>query len=259
MTPPISVARRGNPAPLARMVAGFVAVSLALSACGSSAETTSATTSTADTSATTVGLDLRGERYCEVLALTIVDGMGTADVYNSFPMNRCPEGLWSKLDAAAIAAELDVAIAVLNGPRFWLMNSVEKAGDLDELEETNFGGISMRLLATVEVGPMAEATKPYTIREVNRSTIFTFDAGAVVYELVAPDGAVYVMQSWSQQKDPSLQEADLAGLGSRLELLPGWSYRSRTLEAPLVVDTIDAPARVIQDPLGNSYSRETDS
>jgi hypothetical protein len=47
-------------------------------------------------------------------------------VYNSFPLNDCPAELWSALDAQAIAAENGEAAALLNGPRYWLMNSIEK-------------------------------------------------------------------------------------------------------------------------------------
>lgn len=87
--------------------------------------------------------------------------------------------------------------------------------------------------------------------------MLTFDAGRAVYELTASDGTVFVMQTWSQQKDPELSEADLAGLGSRLELPDGWTYDSRVLDAPLRVVTTTTPAKVLQDDLGNSYSQHT--
>ena len=51
--------------------------------------------------------------------------------------------------------------------------------------------------------------------------MFTFDEGRTVYELTDPAGSTYVMQTWSQQKDPSLEEDDLAGLGDRLHLNVG--------------------------------------
>jgi len=65
------------------------------------------------------------------------------------------------------------------------------------------------------------------------------------------------MQTYSQIKDPTLSRADLPGLASRLALPAGWTYRVRTLTAPLVVATATSAARVLQDNLENSYSEET--
>ena len=87
--------------------------------------------------------------------------------------------------------------------------------------------------------------------------MFTFDAGQTVYELTGPDGAKYVMQSWSQQIDPMLGESDLVGLSARLQLPSGWTYGARKLTVPLRVVTTTANAVVVQDDLRNSYSLET--
>jgi hypothetical protein len=110
--------------------------------------------------------------------------------------------------------------------------------------------------ATVVVGNPVEASKPYTLNSVDR-TVFSFDAGRTVYELTGPDGTKYVMQSWSQQVEPTLSEADLSTLGDRLHLPAGWSYAARTLAAPLRVVTTSSTAKVVQDDLKNTYSMET--
>jgi len=86
---------------------------------------------------------------------------------------------------------------------------------------------------------------------------FEIDAGREVYELLAPDGSIYVMQAYAQIVDPTLTASDLPGLGARLSLPAGWSYRARTLDAALVVDT-PGMATVLQDELQNSYSRHVD-
>ena len=92
---------------------------------------------------------------------------------------------------------------------------------------------------------------------MSRQASFTFDAGRQVYELVAPDGTVWVMQTYSQIKDPTLSRADLPVLASRLTLPAGWTYRVRTLNSPLVVATAATAAHVLQDNLENSYSEES--
>lgn len=102
------------------------------------------------------------------------------------------------------------------------------------------------------LGPVSST--PYAERTVNRDSEFEFRAGAEIYELLAPNGAIYVMQSYAQIVDPALTESDLAGLGARLTLPTGWSYRARTLDAPLLVTT-RGEATVVQDELQNTYSR----
>ncbi|ACC41525.1 conserved hypothetical protein [Mycobacterium marinum M] len=199
--------------------------------------------------------DLSGKRYGEVLLVEIGESGPQATVYNSFPLNDCPAELWSALDAQALAAENGVAAALLNGPRYWLMNSIEK--EPQGLPETkSFGGIEMLKQATVQMSSMSPA--PYTVNRVNRHTVFVFNAGAEIYELIDPGGQRWVMQTWSQVVDPNLARADLPGLAARLDLPEGWSYEPRVLAETLRVDTTNRPAHVTQDDLSNSYSLEVD-
>ena len=242
-----------------------LAGSLVVASCSSgdesgSSSTASAAPPTSAPSSTTVAPaaeSMRAKRYCEVLLAQPSDAGVTAEVFNSFPLNDCPQELWSQLDAPAIASAAGVPLAVLNGPRFWLMDRVEKVGSPSDLPKADFGGIEMYRQASVDIGPIADAAIPYRPRAVDRKTVFTFDAGRTVYELTDPAGVTYVMQTWSQQRDPSLTESDLAGLAARLQLPEGWTFAARTLDAPLLVDTRTVPAQVLQDDLGNSYSQET--
>ncbi|OMC53009.1 hypothetical protein A5745_23225 [Mycobacterium sp. IS-2888] len=199
--------------------------------------------------------DLSGKRYGEVLLVQVGESGPEATVYNSFPLNDCPAELWSKLDAQAIAAENGAAAALLNGPRYWLMNAIEKEQQGPQ-ERKTFGGIEMIKQATVAMSSMNPA--PYSANEVSRNTVFVFDAGAEVYELVDPDGRRWVMQTWSQVVDPNLSRADLPGLAGRLNLPDGWRYEPRVLTETLRVDTRTRPAQVTQDDLTNSYSLEFD-
>lgn len=240
-----------------------------LAACGSSDEagpaTTTAPASTGDDDTATTTEEepmgatpdmaaLRGVRYCEVLLLTQGDDGFTADVWNTMGMSECPAEEWAKLDAEEIAAERGALLALLNGPRYWTLDSIET--ELREgAEETTFGSIGMFKAATLALGDDPTNT-PYTEREVARDTVFGFDAGSEVYELVAPDGTTYVMQARSQIVDASLEEADLPALGDRLELPEGWTYQVRTLEEPLAVLSDDRGiATVLQDELQNTYQR----
>ena len=195
--------------------------------------------------------DVFGKRYGEVLLVHIGQDGPEATVYNSFPLNDCPAALWDALDADTIARQNDAVAALLNGPRYWLMSSIEK--DAAGPQETkSFGGIDMVRQATVKLSSMNPT--PYSVNTVDRRTVFNFDAGRPVFELVDADGQRWVMQTWSQIVDANLTIDDLAGLGERLSLPPGWRYETRTLTERLSVDTTNRDAHVTQDDLANSYS-----
>lgn len=198
---------------------------------------------------------LYGKRYCEILLVHPGTGGLEADVYNTYTLNECPADEWAALDTKAVAAEQQVPVALRNGPRYWLMDQIDKE-PLTEKVIADFGGIDMIKLATVALGNAVNPAS-YSVHEVDRHTVFTFGKGRTVHELVDADGTTYVMQTWSQQVDPTLSEADLAKLGDRLQLPDGWNYRNRKLKSPLKVVTLDAPAHVLQDDLMDSYVQET--
>lgn len=195
--------------------------------------------------------DVFGKRYGEVLLVYVGESGPEATVYNTFPLNDCPQELWSALDAQTIAAENNAAAALLNGPRYWLMTSIEKSATGTPQTKT-FGGIEMIRQATVALSSMNPA--PYSVNEVDRRAVFNFAAGRPVFELVDPDERRWVMQTWSQIVDPGLSLDHLPGLARRLSLPEGWSYQTRTLAGPLRIDTSTRNAHVLQDDLANSYS-----
>jgi hypothetical protein len=117
----------------------------------------------------------------------------------------------------------------------------------------SFGGLLTRRIALLDLGQDPQP-RPYTVRHVDRGAVFFFDAGKPVYELVDADGTAYVMQAYCVGVDPTLAQEDLPELGARLDLPPGWTYRSRVLEDELVVDTTATVATVIQDELENTYT-----
>lgn len=222
---------------------------------GQSVSTTSVASTTSVMTTTTMP-SMRTVRYCEVLLIKPIDGKPSAEVYNTYPLNECPDDLWVTLDATAIAKEQGVPLAVLNGPRFWMMDEVEAAGG-DAPAPVSFGGMEMIKRATLDLSAVGIGAPAYTEHNVNRKSVFTFAKGSTVYQLVAADGTVYVMQSWSQQVDPNLAESDLSSLSERLELPDGWTFRSLTLTEELRVETVEADAVVLQDDLRNSYSKVT--
>lgn len=196
---------------------------------------------------------LRGDRYCEVLLARIIDGRLNAEVWNTYGLNECPDAEWRALDTEAIKAERGVIAALLNGPRYWLMDAIEKKPS-GERQETIFGTIEMFRAATVDLGPIPPNLAPYTERLVARETVFEWAKGAEVYQLTSADGGVYLMQSYSVQRDATLTESNLSSLGGRLTLPVGWTYSVRTLDEPFRLEAT-GQAAVIQDDLSNTYQR----
>jgi hypothetical protein len=196
---------------------------------------------------------MRGVRYGEVLAMFLRDTGLEAEVYGTQMLNDCPQELWETLDADEIAKDMGAVFAKLNGPRYWVLDGLGSKVAVIEPVFKDFNGIHMRRIATIPIGADF-AAGPYTIRNVNRGAVFFFDAGKTVYELVDPDGRALVMQARCIGIDPNMTEESLANLGERLALPEGWSYRTRVLDAELVVDTSATLATVVQDEFENTYT-----
>ncbi len=196
-----------------------------------------------------------GARYCEIL-LAFAGGAGIrVEVWGTQSLNDCPMTEWDAIDTGAVRAASGASFVLRNGPRYWLPDRT--SAELPDRMPVYFGAVLMQQLASIELPPGGLSSAPYTERTILRDAHFEIDAGREVYELIAADGSIYVMQSYAQIVDPTLGADDLSGLAARLTLPMGWSYRARTIDTPLIVDT-PGMATVLQDDLQNSYSRYVD-
>ena len=197
--------------------------------------------------------DMRGVRYGEVLAMFLRDTGLEAEVYGTQMLNDCPQHLWETLDADVIIKEMGAMFVKLNGPRYWVLDGFGTKVDVVEPVFREFNGLNMRRIAILSLGtdflPGA-----YVERKVNRGAAFFWDAGKKVFELVNPQGVVYVMQALCISVDPNMSEQSLDTLGERLSMPEGWSYRVRVLSEELIVDTTATVATVLQDEFENSYT-----
>ncbi len=200
--------------------------------------------------------NLRNTRYCELLTVVRQGLNFVVNVYNTTGLNLCPAEKWAALDAKVLAKQLKVGFVKLNGPRYWTLDAIEAGGPSASGPTVEFGGIAMKLRATLKTklwqGTVGD--KFYRPNRVRRTTVFHYQAGAPVYDLVSPAGNVYMMQSYSQIIDPKLSVDDLPQLGKRLKLPAGWTYQTRTLTGDYALKA-DGIAYVINDDLYNSYQR----
>ncbi|MEA2363196.1 MAG: hypothetical protein QOD71_2341 [Thermoleophilaceae bacterium] len=193
---------------------------------------------------------LHDARYCEIIELEGAPPDATATVWNTIGLNRCPAAWWRAFDATELAQELGDTAVVLNGPRHFLMDSVTASPGVVR----SFHGERLRRVAAIPIRTAAELVQtPYTDRTIVRDNTWHWRRGRLVYELVAPGGDVYVMQSYSQIRDPSMSIRKLRSLGRRLDPPPGWRYRTRRLRHDLSVAAIGGHATIVQDELQNTY------
>jgi hypothetical protein len=196
---------------------------------------------------------LHDARYCEIIELKGAPPDATATVWNTVGLNRCPPARWEAFDAGALARELGDTAVILNGPRHFLMDSA--SGETGGVR--SFHGLRMRKVATIPIRTAAElAQTPYRDRIIERRNTWRWAGGRLVYELVAPGGDTYVMQSYAQIRDPRLTIGKLRSLGRRLDPPSGWRYRTRRLRRDLVL-TANGKATIVQDELQNTYQLAT--
>jgi len=195
---------------------------------------------------------LHNARYCEILEVRGALPNVVVTVWNTIGLNRCPARQWNALDANELADELGDTAVILNGPRHFLMDAA--SGRLGATR--SFHGLRTRKAATIDIHTAAELVQaPYTERTINRHNTWRWKRGRLVYELVAPGGTRYLMQSYAQIRDPHLRIGQLPSLRDRLSLPEGWRYRTRRLQRDFVLRA-SGTATVIQDDFQNTYQRE---
>jgi haloalkane dehalogenase len=193
--------------------------------------------------------NLRNVRYCEIFVAMRHGTSATASVYNTLGLNDCPADKWSALNPEKLKKELHAAAVILNGPRYFIMdrNAILNPGGV-----SNFEGLDLRLLAQLEIKEKQKRT-PYAESTVDRQNQYVYERGKNTYQLVSPDGRVYIMQSYSQEVDKTLNEEGLQTLTARLKLPKGWQYQVKKVDDDLVVRNAAGKAHVIQDDFLNSY------
>lgn len=197
---------------------------------------------------------MRNARYGEIIVIKGGPFSFTGSVYNTLGLNDCPEAAWKALDRAKLKEQYKADAVILNGPRHFMMDrcSLANPGNIE-----TFGGLQARHLADVKISLLTllhGRAKPYTETTVKRTTEYIYRTGRPIYELISPQGVVYVMQTYALIVDPNLTEAQLPTLGSKLKLPAGWKYRTRKLDADLTLQ-VKGTAYVLQDDLENSYQR----
>ena len=192
--------------------------------------------------------ETRDMRFGEIL---VVKESGI-QVYNTTGLNDCPPELWNALDLEKIKKQFGALKVEKNGPHYWMMDWQTVSFG----EKLSFGGLEARWVGTLDpalVRKEARGTAPYKVFTPKKTQKMVYSKGKPVYELVDPDGNIYVMQA-HEEKFPL---ESLATLGTKLKKLPkGWQYRTRNLAENLVLDLgPDKTVYAVGDEFHQYYTR----
>lgn len=231
----------------------LVAATAVLAACGCGGKSSGSTAAASDQQAPQ---ELRDVRYCEVIPSVTQGSTVTTSVYNTLGYNTCPPVQWVALTQDRVNREFGSQSAKLNGPRHWVLDSIQASGTSQTGQTFTFGGIEMGLRATLTTpaGQPTVGDQVYAPNQVQRDTVWIYQAGKPIFELTDPQGNVYVMQSYAQMADRTLTIKQLPDLASKLKLPPGWGYKTETPSTELDLAS-NGMATIVNDDLYNSYQK----
>ena len=225
-------------------------------------------TNTGNEAVVVSGNTMHGKHHAEVLIMSrAADGPGgSGNYYNSLGVvDDVPDeefdARFRALDPAQLQKEYGGEAVRFNGPRRFLADRFT-AQAFDEGKRSMLGPIPMYVYGLFVVPDfdafISGKQTPYRETVSRRTTTWFFDPGTEVYELVSPDGVVFVMQSASLGVDPHNTVDKLPTLGERLSLPEGWEFKVRTLEEELVMAVTfddDPPNTIVLDEFENNYQR----
>jgi hypothetical protein len=186
--------------------------------------------------------DSREYLYCE---LVFDYGDKGNDIYTTSHLGEPSLDWWNNLDLKALAKGFGAKAIIKNGPQWWSMDKVGLMGS----EPVKVAGVDMVFGANLPPGTMG--MQKYSVFNPAKYQYLTWEAGKPTYQLVDPDGHVYVVQG---HKIPVER---MATLGDEMKELPeGWTYRVVTLEKDLVMNLTPAHAiPSVQDEFDQIYIR----
>lgn len=198
--------------------------------------------------------NLYNKRYCEIFTVTAPNPPSfQVDVFNTIGLNDCPADKWAAVDYDEVKAQTGALGAKPNGPRRWLIDSIEggKAG-----EKLTLSGLDVRHVGVLTVPNLSP--DPYTELSIARTTTWLYKKGRNVNYLVSPEGKKYALQAYTTNVDKSLRAKNIPSLATNpgMALPDGWKFKTVKLKKDL---RLKAPgvATIMRDPLEGTYQKFT--
>jgi hypothetical protein len=204
--------------------------------------------------------DIRNNAFCEIAPVLGKPPNDIAQIYNTAASgDECPRDRMAAIDPQALAGEIGAESVFLNptpqsARRFWVMDEIS---DFSVGETVDFHGVKATWTASIPSELLKDAiAAPYTPAEIHGESMYLYSKGAKVFLMRAPDGKVWVMQSYATEVDNDLNFDRLSDLDSALKLPDGYRFEAVTLRRDLTIDTRKAggAAHIIRDELHNVYA-----
>lgn len=198
-------------------------------------------------------LSFRGTRFCEVVYLHKRQIL----IFDTTSLNNCPAALWRQLSVHAIKQKTNSMYAYLNGPRRFTVDGVQFSNGHNR-ERQQFGRIQMYKVGFLQptLQDYVVGDRAYHEHHIYRETTWTYRAGKPVYELIDPQGQVYMMYSYTVTRAQH-NESDLTQLDKYVALPQNWRFKTGILSRDVVIKPNRQMFIVIQDGLRNSYQKVT--
>ena len=202
--------------------------------------------------------DMRGvHRFCEVGLITGTSkGNAIANFYNSTGSSRPYAGRSSTPSTPRRSRRRPMSRKVfLNPVRHW---TFDEFWCYEDGVDRTFGDIKMHLDGGCGASKQLEkaVTKGQLCPRLHLSGFAVqFNKGSEIYMLDAPDGEVFVMQSFTDAVQKEVDINHIKDLGNKLHLPQGWKFRSVVLDQDLIVNQKRANnlAHVFQDDMKDAY------
>jgi hypothetical protein len=204
---------------------------------------------------------LRDYRY-EEIELFAKDPLKKAlyvSVYDTTGLNggeesrdSAPASLAQNLDPKRIAKQYQALSARISPPYRWTIDWLaDRVGTVRSFDGLNAAWMGNSLAPSTAISPKPVPPPPYYATLTARTLVQGFKKGSEVYLLDDPKGQTWVMVSYKDMPDQTIDK--LKSLGSVIKLPPGWKFRAVSLPNELVLEPKAGLARVIQDDRGDVY------
>lgn len=193
---------------------------------------------------------LYGKRYCEIISS---ENYADFFVYNTNGLNNCPKSWWASLKDTVLQKKYHYKFVHLSGPRLWLIDSIQNPST-SATDVKNFEGQNLRKVASFhpKLSSILDRHGPYTDYLIKRRQAYQFNKGRMIYELVNPQGKVYVMHSVSLKHQFRTPD-NLYSLASSLKLPKGWRFKQGEIQEDKTLKPVAQTIHVIQDEFENTY------
>jgi hypothetical protein len=185
----------------------------------------------------------------KVLYVTIYDTTGLNGGDDSH--DSAPAALVQKLDPKKIAKQYQALLARIDPPYHWVVDWLaDRVGKVRNFDGLNAAWRGNSLAPSAAISPKA-ASPPYHTTLTARTAVAGFKKGSEVYLLDDPKGRTWVMVSYKDMPDLTIDKLD--SLGDILKLPQGWKFRTATLAKEMILEPKAGFAGIIQDDKGNLY------